>query len=360
MSKRGRRALIAGLLLAASVGAWLCVGLWVPVGGGRQVVRYTLRPGHSLGAVAQELRAAGLIRSPSAFRLAGAWGNRWRRAHAGDYALRRDTSALEILRSFERGDVMAERVTVPEGFTVWQIADLVQAQGLGTREQLLRAASSAGGLAADLPLPQGSLEGYLFPDTYRVGRDAAAPRKLVEMMLARFDEVVRRGLLDGRPPSGMSNLKSQISNLRSRRRVPLSSLHEVVTLASLVEGEAKVAAERPIIAAVLSNRLQRGMKLECDATVQYALGPGNHKRRLTYADLATPSPYNTYLHPGLPPGPINNPGRASIAAALHPAPVDYLFYVARPDGLHIFSRTYAEHLRAVAQVRKMRLTGNNS
>jgi UPF0755 protein len=347
-------------LLAACVGVWLGVGLWVPVGGGRQVVRYALRPRQSLHAVALELRAAGLIRSPGAFRLAGAWGNRWRRAHAGDYALRRDMSALEILRCFESGRVIAEWVTVPEGFTVWQIADLVHAKGLGTREQFLRAANSGGAepapslsrgfppgardTAVDFPAPRGSLEGYLFPDTYRVGRDAAAPRKLVAMMLARFDEVVWQGLLRGRAPAGISDLKSQISDG--------AALHEVVILASLVEGEARVAAERPIIAGVLINRLKRGMMLQCDATVQYALGPGNHKPRLTYADLAMPSPYNTYLHPGLPPGPINDPGRASIAAALHPAQVDYLYYVARPDRSHIFSRTLAEHERAKALARR--------
>jgi UPF0755 protein len=275
-----------------------------------------------------------MIRSALVFRLAAAWGDGWRQVRAGDYALRRGMSALEILRAFERGRVMEEWITVPEGFALWQVAGLLEAKGLGSGENFLRAARSPGEFATGLPLPTDSLEGYLFPDTYKVGRDANAPRTLVRMMLARFDEVVWRGLLGGQAPG--------------------SSLHDVITLASLVEGEARLEAERALIAGVLSNRLKRGMMLQCDATVQYALGPGNHKGRLTYADLKIASPYNTYLHPGLPPGPINSPGRASIEAALHPADAPYLFYVARPDGSHIFSRTAAEHERAVTRVRAQR------
>jgi UPF0755 protein len=325
-----RRPIILAFVVAASLGGWLYVSLYVPVGGGRQALRFTVSKGAPARVVATQLRAKGLIRSAWTFTAAAAWRGGWRQARAGDYAFRRDMSALDILHAIERGAVISEWITVPEGATLWQIAALVEADGLGRGEDFLRAAHSPRAFNAGFPLPGDSLEGYLFPDTYRVARHPGAVQDLVKMMLARFDEVIWRGLLGGRSPH--------------------SSLHELVTLASLVEGEAKLDAERPIIAAVLTNRLQQGMKLECDATVQYALGR-YRKARLSYEDLKIESPYNTYLHAGLPPGPINNPGRASIEAALHPAAGRYLFYVARPDGSHVFSSTYAEHLRAIARVR---------
>jgi UPF0755 protein len=327
--------------LAASFAAWLAAGIWLPVGGAR-VARITVQPDASSRKVAAELRAAGLIRSAWAFQIAAAWGDGWRKAKAGDYALRRDMSALTMLRIIERGEVTSDAVTFPEGRTVWQMAEVAAAAGLMSPDAFMRAVgvvrAGDAGLAdydASFPLPSGSLEGYLFPDTYSVAHRPGAARDLVRKMLARFDEVVWRGLLGGREPADGQ------------------SLHQLITLASLVEAEAKLADERPVIAAVLVNRLNRGMPLECDATVQYALGP-NRKPRLFNHDLKIASPYNTYLHPGLPPGPINSPGRASIVAALHPANVPYLFYVARPDGSHVFSSTYAQHLRAVARVRAAR------
>lgn len=331
-------------LVAAAFAAWLAAGIYLPVGGGRQPVRITVQPDASPREVAAELRAAGLIRSATAFQIAAAWGDGWRQARAGDYALRRDMSAVAMLRAIERGEVVSESVTFPEGRTVWQMAEAAAAAGLGSADDFMRAAGAGGAreagpapadFGASFPLPGDSLEGYLFPDTYSVAHRPGAARDLVQKMLARFDEVVWRELLDGREPTNGQ------------------SLHQLITLASLVEAEAKLADERPIIAAVLLNRLKRGMPLECDATVQYALGP-DRKPRLFNNDLKIASPYNTYLHPGLPPGPINSPGRASITAALHPASVPYLFYVARPDGSHVFTSTYAEHLRAVARSRAAR------
>lgn len=321
------------LFFLVCLAGWFYVVLYVPVGGGRQPVRFTVREGESASAVAIDLKDQGLIRSVTAFRLAAGWGDAWREAKAGDYALRPDMSPMEMLRTIERGEVMSESLTVPEGLSVWQVANLFQDKGLGSADDLTRAASRAALWTADFPLPAGSLEGYLFPDTYRIFRHPTAAADLVQMMLRRFDDVVWRDMLGGRQPA--------------------RPLQDVITLASLVEAEAKHDSERPVVAAVLLNRLKRGMKLECDATVQYALGP-NRKDRLTYEDLKVASPYNTYLYPGLPPGPINSPGRASIEAALRPAAVPYLFYVARPDGSHVFSRSYAEHLRATARVRAMR------
>ena len=334
MSRRGIiKFIIIGVIAlaaaAASVGVWLHISLNVATGRGG-ATRFTLRSGASVREVAAELKAVGLIRSARAFRLAAWWQDGWRQAAAGDYALRRDMTAMEMLRAFQRGDVITEWITVPEGLALWQVAELVEAEGLGSGEGFLRIAYAPDDFEAGFPLPADSLEGYLFPDTYKIARHPGAERELARVMLMRFEQVVWQDLLGGRPPN--------------------STLHEVVILASLVEGEGKLDAERPTIAGVLTNRLRQGRKLECDATVQYALGP-DRKQRLTYDDLTTPSPYNTYVHPGLPPGPINSPGRASIEAALHPAETAYLYYVARPDGSHIFSRTYAGHLRAIARAR---------
>ena len=342
-----RHALIVALALAVAFTAWLGVSLYLPVGG-HQETRFYVGEGKSPRTVGAELEAKGLIRNAWAFRLAAAWGDGWRHAKAGEYALRSNTTAIQILRAIERGDVASELVTVPEGLNLGQVANLAADKRLCSGEQFLRAAASPGEFTADFPLPGDSLEGYLFPDTYNVARHPGAARDLVRMMLARFDQVIWRDLLGGRPPLELTRADPRHASATSR-----SSLHDLITLASLVEGEAKLGAERPVIAAVLTNRLKRGMKLECDATVQYALGR-NRKERLAYNDLTIASPYNTYLYPGLPPGPINSPGRASIEAALHPAEVPHLFYVARPDGSHIFSRTYAQHLRAVAAVRAAR------
>jgi UPF0755 protein len=178
-------------------------------------------------------------------------------------------------------------------------------------------------------LPKGrSLEGYLFPDTYQVPL-GADERALIRLQWERFGQI-------------WSPLAKQYQTKLSR--------HEVVTLASLIEREAKVDADRRPISGVLRNRLERGLRLEVDATILYALG--QHKSRLLYRDLEVDSPYNTYRHAGLPPGPIANPGRASLEAALNPAQTDCLYYVARSDGTHIFSRTLAEHNRAKREIRR--------
>jgi UPF0755 protein len=242
-------------------------------------------------------------------------------------------SALEMLDALCRGSRKAWRwLTIPEGYSARQIADQVQQQNLGQADAFMAAVSSPAGFTTPFPLPAGSLEGYLFPDTYRVdaGQSSSA---IIEQMLRRFDRVVWQDLFH----------QKAAYNGRSFR--------DAIILASLVEAEAKHEKERPIIAGVLLNRLSRGIKLECDATIQYALGDGR-KTRLLNQDLSVPSPYNTYQHEGLPPGPICSPGEASIRAAMKPAKVPYLYYVARPDGSHVFSVTFAQHEAAIAQIRR--------
>jgi UPF0755 protein len=301
----------------------------LPAGKGQaQTVR--IAKGASLRYVAHKLKERGLIRSETAFRLIAR--RSWTKVRQGEYRFQPPINPLRILDKLVKGQVEAYWVTVPEGFTLQQIASLLAERQLATKNDFLTAASAASQLDTEFPKPTGSLEGYLFPDTYRLDARQDMSAALIVAMVRRFDEVVWKGLLKGKAPqTGLT-------------------LHELVTLASLVEGEAKKDEERPIIAGVLLNRLRMGKKLECDATVQYALG--DHKSRLLYADLQYPSPYNTYLHEGLPPGPINNPGLASIEAALKPADTPYLYYVAKPDGSHIFSRTPEEHQAAIARVRR--------
>ena len=222
-------------------------------------------------------------------------------------------------------------MVIPEGFTVRQIAHRLAKQKLVNESAFLTLAQTQGRTfhVGNWTPPDDNLEGYLVPDTYDVPKGATG-RDIVQMMLDNFDKRVL------------------VPDAAQVKQFP-GGLPAALTLASLVEREAEVDADRPLIAAVYLNRLRLGMRLQCDATVQYALP--EHKTRLLYADLRVDSPYNTYQHKGLPPTPIANPGLPSIDAALHPADVDYLYYVAGPGGRHLFSRTLAGHERNRAQLR---------
>lgn len=322
--------LVAGVALVAFF-AW---SLWAPAGQQEVACLVTVPRGDSVGEVAGELGDLGLIRSPAAFQLAAYATGKWRRLQAGVYELTPRMSTLEILDALCRGRLKASRlVIIPEGYTIAQIARQLDRAGALAAEEFTAVAES-GGIAVDpgFPLPKGSLEGYLFPDTYRIDLSESA-QEVAAQMLRRFREVVWQGLLHGKAPPG--------------------GLHQTIILASLVEAEAKHDRERPVIAGVLANRLRRGMRLECDATIQYALGE-DRKARLTHQDLQVDSEYNTYRHESLPPGPICSPGLPSIKAAMDPAQVPYLYYVARPDGTHLFSTTYAEHQAAIARARRGR------
>ncbi len=330
-SARRARASLAAVLaaLAAAVVASAATSVRPadPAGSPRVVV---IPPGAPAAEIGRRLESAGIIRSASDFlwvvRLRGLDG----RLQGGEYRLSPAMGLLEVVDVLARGQVLLHEVTIPEGYTAVEVARALADAGLGDRRALEELVLRG---AARLPHPflrsvaTGSLEGYLFPDTYRLPR-GWPEEKIVGVLLDRFAEVVLP-------------LWRQEGGGRS--------LHEIVTLASLVEREARRDDERALIAGVLVNRLRRGMRLEVDATVLYALG--RHKAVVTYSDLEVESPYNTYRRAGLPPGPIANPGLASIRAALRPAVTDYLYYVARPDGSHVFSRTYREHLAAIRRYR---------
>src|SRR5262249_49008083 len=248
-------------------------------------------------------------------------------------------SPEQIVARLARGDVFARGVTFPEGLTIREMAPIFERSGLGTAADFTAAASD-GSLAASFDPDAMTLEGYLFPSTYALSREAGAAGT-VRAMLEQFEHAFDASLRDAAAAQHMS-------------------IREAVTLASIVEKETARPEERPIVAAVYRNRLRAGMPLQCDPTVVYALMLANRWHgNISKADLDIKSPYNTYRSPGLPPGPIASPGLASLRAAVHPASVPYLYFVSRNDGTHVFASTLAEHNRNVEkwQVRYFRGRG---
>lgn len=299
-----------------------------------KAARVNLPPGASFAAVTDSLKAHGVIRSPFWFKLMARVRGVERSVHAGMYEFPAGISQSKVLSMLARGDKAALRFTVPEGLTIPEVAALA-AERLGMSPDSFRAAARDS-LAATalLGMRVPSFEGFLRPETYIVPADIRA-RELVRVMAQGF-RAEWKPVWDAR----LDSLK-------------LSRL-ALVALASIIEGEARVDDERETIAGVYHNRLRIGMPLQADPTVQYAifLKTGKRKPRLFHRDYEIESPYNTYLNRGLPPGPVNSPGRRSIEAALYPAPVRYLYFVAGNDGRHIFSRTYGEHLRAIRKLRQ--------
>jgi len=293
-----------------------------------------VRPGESLDEIANDLVSLGLLKSPFAFSILARLTRTDRQLKAGQYTFHRGDSVLSILTVFVRGMSGQNLITIPEGQTAKDIARILEVR-LGTDPEAFLAAVADSALGAEAGAPSGAtLEGYLFPETYGF-LPTTAPTTIVRTMALKARRVLDEELARGGPIA-----------------VELTP-HEILTLASIVEAEAMRASERPRIAAVYLNRLRRRMLLQADPTVQYALG--GHRARIYYSDLRVQSPYNTYLHVGLPPGPIGNPGRASIEAVLNPTPGSReLFFVARGDGTHIFSETGEQHLAAVARVRAAR------
>ncbi|NLC57904.1 MAG: endolytic transglycosylase MltG [Armatimonadetes bacterium] len=323
------------LLFLTALAAFAYAGMWslMPVSREEKTVIVEIPRNWGVRQIAGRLKRLGLIRSEWTFLLAGRILGDWRHLKAGEYELSPSLTPVQILDKLARGDVRAYWVTIPEGATIKEIARIFHRMQLGDPTRFIAIASRGGlRLGADYGVPRRNLEGYLFPDTYKVPRDIDE-RQLVRAMVRSFQREVLQGLAD-----------------EIRNRTNGLSVEETVVLASLVEREARLPEERARIAGVLTNRLRRGMKLECDATVQYALG--KTKARLLYKDLQIESPYNTYRHRGLPPGPIGSPGLASLRAALNPERHDYLFYVADgKTGRHLFSRTFDEHRAAIRKVR---------
>jgi UPF0755 protein len=331
--KGGRRKSsgVAGFFLAfllavalAAGGAWWLVT--TPYGPTSETF-VTVAPGSSAAAIARKLEAAGIVRTRYAFDLV-------RIAHhgtlqAGTYRFDQPLTPAEVYARIARGDVYTKTLTVPEGANIFDIAARVQEAGLGTRQDFLIAAATQTPLVADFDPGAKSLEGYLFPDTYRF-----PPTATVEQIAAAM---VRRFRL----ATAQLGLKENV--------------HDVVTMASLIERETALDADRPLVASVFRNRLEKKMPLMTDPAVIYGLEVTGQWRGVIYAsDLKRDTPYNTYLHPGLPPGPVANPGLPSLRAAMAPARSSYLYFVAasvNAQGHSLFARTLDEHNRNVAEYR---------
>lgn len=296
-------------------------------------VRVTIPRGAGLAQAADSLAAHGVIRSPRLFRWYAWLTGRARAIKGGTYDLPLGGSPGTVLGILVRGRPAEDRLVVPEGLRLSEIAALVEAQ-LGIPAASFRRAAQDPKLLADFGIPATTAEGYLYPSTYQVPVGATAT-DLVRQMLAEFTA------------RWQPEWTARLDTLRMSR-------HAIVTLASIIEGEVRYPPDRPYVSSVYHNRLARSMRLQADPTVSYALG---RRRRLYEKDYQFPSPYNTYLIDGLPPTPIGQPSSASLEAALYPARTGFLYLVARPDGKHIFSRTLSEHLRAVAAVRQMSAAG---
>jgi len=322
-----RKFLLLVLIVAVAAGLWVYWAAFQPVSpDGEKFV--LLRPGWSARHIAQDLQREGIIRSAPAF-LAVHYALGQGKLKAGEYKFDSAATAAEVRARLLRGDVYARAVVVPEGYNLYDIAAVVEQAGLGSAADFLAVAQHDVSLLRDIDPQATSLEGYLFPDTYQFTR-IDTPHDIAAAMVHRFRQTAQKLGLLGRPDIG-----------------------KIVTMASIVEKETAVAEERPLVAGVYYNRLDRNMLLGADPTVIYAaLLAGRYRGTIYQSDLQFDSPYNTYKFPGLPPGPIANPGAASLQAAMHPKESEYLYFVSDNNGHHRFARTSAEHEKNVAAYRK--------
>ncbi|GAB6182034.1 endolytic transglycosylase MltG [Desulfotomaculum defluvii] len=284
-----------------------------------------IAPNTSTGQISILLKQQGLIQNAQTFKYYTRYQKLDNQIRAGYYLLNPAMSVDEILHILVRGKTASKGFTIPEGYTIKQITDTLANKGYIQEElftDLLRKGQFPYSFIKDLPAGGNRLEGYLFPETYNVSLDSTE-KDIINVMLAGMERQIKELQLEE---------KSKEKNL---------SLHQVITIASMIEREARINKDRALISSVIHNRLKIGMRLQIDATVEYALG--GHRDKIFYKDLEVNSPYNTYKIPGLPPGPIASPGRESLLAAVNPEETDYLYYLAKPDGSHVFAKTLAEH-----------------
>ena len=316
-------------MAGAGVEAWRTISPTDTLSAGPRVVEIPAHEG--VMGIARRLREADVVRGPEAFVALSVLRGSARALRAGEYEFPRGTTTVGALRLLESGKVRLHLVLHPEGATVAELARSLEQQQLARAADVTRVASDPAFLRG-LGVAAASLEGYLFPDTYHFAR-GLTPEQILTRMVQRL----------------RAKLTPDVLTRARERRL---DVHQLLTLASIIEREAAVPEERPLISAVFWNRLQIGMPLQADPTVQYAVG--KERRALTRSDLATDHPYNTYARPGLPPGPIASPGLSAIEAVLDPAPVKYLYFVASDDHRHHFSTTIGEHNEAVARYRLAR------
>jgi len=311
------------VVMALAFAGWIAFCLFVPAGPTRQTL-VDFKSGSSARHIATELKQAGVIRSRTAFLLLHLYEHA--PLKAGEYSFDHRARLSEVYGRIAHGDTYARILVVPEGYNIFEIAAAVEKAGIDSEQNFLNQARQQVALVRDLDPQAPTLEGYLYPDTYRFPRKDKAPDVIVAMV-KRFHQQARQiGLM--------------------------SNVHAIVTMASIVEKETAVPQERPLVAGVFYNRMDQHMALDTDPTVIYAALLDNRYTGTIYAsDLHYSSPYNTYRNQGLPPGPIANPGKDSLLAAMHPTKSDYLYFVSDNQGHHRFSKTLEEHQRNVAEYR---------
>lgn len=322
-----KRLAFLATLAALAYGFWLRETRLPVRGSGTPPVTFTVPQGATAESVGRQLKDLGLVRHPLVFRAFVGLQKTGTKLRAGDYAVDGPLTLADIVEMLVRGETANKGITFPEGRTLREMAEIVDSFGMRPQTFLDVAADPAA--IKDLDPAASDLEGYLFPDTYQISTYVEAPEQaLVNRMVQRFREVIA----PERETIAASN----------------RSLRDIVTLASLVELETGARGERPRIAAVFLNRLDRKMPLQTDPTIIYALrAAGTYDGNIRKKDMALDSPYNTYRKPGIPPGPIGAPGIESIRAVLRPEKTEDLYFVSRNDGTHVFSKTLVEHNRAV-------------
>ena len=317
---------------------WIVISLFYyqgtrPASQDSRSITFEVQPGMTLKQVTLELFNQRLILSPSAFQAIAYIQDKEKQIMVGEFSLSPSMLPTEIILRLTSGETILYSLTIPEGYRITEIASLLETQGLASSEVFILQTQDKN-LIKSMDIPTDSLEGYLFPETYYLSK-LTPEKKIVQKMVNTFKEKV---------------LKSQL--LKSTKESPLS-LHEIITLASLIEKETGLDSERKLISSVFHNRLRKNMRLQTDPTVIYAIEKfdGNIRKR----DLKIDSPYNTYRYKGLPPGPISSPGIKSIEAAIFPIKSNHLYFVSRQDGSHHFSSTLVEHNQAVKkyQLRKV-------
>lgn len=334
MRRLGLLALLAIAALGAGA-AWMDSQISRPYRGHRpEKVFVEIPHGTSRWNIAGILKSDDVIRNRLAFAILSYWHFR-RPLEAGEYQIAEQMNSRQVFWMIVHGKVYVHVIVIPEGWTSFDIGDDLEKEGICSKNEFASVVADPS-LVKDFAPGARSLEGFLFPSTYEFTRHTTC-EQAAATMVHEF-----RSVLEKESPSGTTQLPSGLS------------LVQTVTLASLVERETPNPDERPLIAGLFLNRLKKGYPLQCDPTVQYAwLLEGHIVEDLHPADLHIESPYNTYLHPGLPPGPIANPGEAALHAALYPEKTDYLYFVANTEGGHFFSKTLAEHNRNVARYRKL-------
>ena len=335
-----RTIFILFVVAVLACGGWLGWALTQPVTPSGQTF-VLLHPGYSTRRIATELQSAGVIRSADAF-VVWHYLHHKRSLKAGEYLFDTSATAVDVHRRLVRGDVYFHTVVIPEGFNMFDIAQAVQNAGLGSSEEFLKVATSDTALIADLAPDAKTLEGFLFPNTYEFTR-MQSMEEIAGAMVKQFRQVAKEiGLITDAKMTDVKDSDAQRDDVQ-----------QTVILASIIEKETAAPEERPLVASVYYNRMARHGLLQADPSVIYAeLLQGSYTGALHHTDMQFNSAYNTYTHPGLPPGPIGNPGKTSLEAAMHPAETDYLYFVSNGNGHHRFARNLEEHNKNVAAYRK--------